>query len=57
MNQQPNDQQLIEQVLNQAVKGGLFANLESVAVIWRAWNTIKYKLEQQDAGTNDHNNS
>ena len=44
--QQPTDQQLIEQVLNQAVKAGLFANLDSVAAIWRAWGTIKYKLEQ-----------
>lgn len=48
MNQQPTDQQIIEQVLNQAVKSGIFSNLESVAVVWRAWGTIKYKLEQND---------
>lgn len=51
---QPTDQQVIEQVLNQAVKAGLFVNLDSAAVVWRAWGTIKYKLEQAD-GSNDVN--
>ena len=51
---QPTDQQVIEQVLNQAVKAGLFANLDSVAAVWRAWGTIKYKIEQAD-GSIDNN--
>ena len=55
MSQQPTDQQIIEQVLNQAVKAGIFNNLETVAVVWRAWNTIKYKLEQSDDQRNDNN--
>ena len=52
---QTNDLQIIEQVLNQAVKAGIFANLDSVAAVWRAWGTIKYKLEQAD-GSSDTNN-
>ena len=55
---QPNDQQIIEQVLNQAVKAGIFNNLESVAVVWRSWGTIKYKLEQTEENgkaPNDNN--
>ena len=52
---QSNDLQIIEQVLNQAVKAGIFANLDSVAAVWRAWGTIKYKLEQAD-GSSDNNN-
>ena len=43
---QPTDQQIIQQVIDQAVKAGIFSNLESAAVVWRAWGTIKYKLEQ-----------
>ena len=50
---QSNDLQIIEQVLNQAIKAGIFANLDSAAVVWRAWGTIKYKLEQAD-GSSDH---
>ena len=52
---QSNDLQIIEQVLNQAVKAGIFANLDSVAAVWRAWGTIKYKIEQYD-GSSDTNN-
>ena len=52
---QSNDLQIIEQVLNQAVKSGIFANLDSVAAVWRAWGTIKYKIEQAD-GSSDNNN-
>ena len=51
---QSNDLQIIEQVLNQAIKAGIFANLDSAAVVWRAWGTIKYKLEQAD-GSSDVN--
>lgn len=51
---QTNDIQIIEQVLNQAVKSGLIANLESAAAVWRAWGTLKYKLEQAD-GSSDNN--
>ena len=51
---QSNDIQIIEQVLNQAVKAGIFANLDSVAAVWRAWGTLKYKLEQAD-GSSDTN--
>jgi hypothetical protein len=43
---QPTDQQIIQQVIDQAVKAGIFQNIDSVAVVWRAWGTIKYKLEQ-----------
>jgi hypothetical protein len=43
---QTNDQQIIQQVIDQAVKAGIFQNIDSVAVVWRAWGTIKYKLEQ-----------
>lgn len=50
--QQSNDLQIIEQVLNQAVKSGVFANLESVAVVWRAWGTIKYQIEQANGSGN-----
>ena len=50
---QSNDLQIIEQVLNQAVKAGIFVNLESVAAVWRAWGTLKYKLEQIDGNNND----
>ena len=53
---QPNDQQIIEQVLNQAVKAGIFNNLESVAVVWRSWGTIKYKLEQAEENGKAPNN-
>lgn len=48
------DVELIQQCLDQAVKSGLIANLESAAAVWRAWGTIKYKLEQAD-GTDDVN--
>ena len=53
---QSNDLQIIEQVLNQAVKSGLMANLESAAAVWRAWGTIKYKLEQADGKESGYNN-
>jgi hypothetical protein len=43
---QANDQQIIQQVIDQAVKAGIFQNIDSAAVVWRAWGTIKYKLEQ-----------
>lgn len=42
------DVALIQRVLDEAVKGGLIANLESAAAVWRAWGTIKYKLEQAE---------
>ena len=45
---------LIQQVLDQAVKAGIFNNLESVAVVWRAWGTIKYQLEQNGKESSDH---
>ena len=54
---QSNDLQIIEQVLNQAIKAGIFANLDSAAVVWRAWGTIKYKLEQTDGSSDDNTNS
>ncbi len=41
-----NEVELIQQVLDQAVKSGLIANLESAAAVWQAWGTIKYKLER-----------
>ena len=47
------DIELIQQVLDQAVKSGLIANLDSAAVVWRAWGTIKYKLEQADGSSDD----
>ena len=40
------DVDLIQQVLDQAVKSGLIGNLESAAAVWRAWGTIKYQIEQ-----------
>ena len=43
---------LIQQVLDQAVKAGLIANLESAAAVFQAWNGIKYKLER-DGHTGD----
>ena len=54
---QSNDLQIIEQVLNQAIKAGIFANLDSAAVVWRAWGTIKYKLEQADGDNSANTNS
>jgi hypothetical protein len=51
---QPNDQQIIEQVLNQAVKACIFNNLDSVAVVWRAWGTIKYQIEENGKKSSDH---
>jgi len=51
---QPTDKQIIEQVLNQAVKAGIFNNLDSVAVVWRAWGTIKYQLEENGKKSSDH---
>ena len=51
--QQPTDLQIIEQVLNQAVKAGIFANLDSAAAVWRAWGTIKYQIEQANGHTSD----
>ena len=53
---QQNDLEIIEQVLNQAVKAGIFANLDSAAVVWRAWGTIKYKIEQIDGKTDTNDN-
>ena len=53
---QQNDLEIIEQVLNQAVKAGIFANLDSAAVVWRAWGTIKYKIEQTDGKTDTNDN-
>lgn len=47
------DVELIQQCLDQAVKSGLIANLESAAAVWRAWGTIKYKLEQADGSSDD----
>ena len=46
------DIQLIQQVLDQAVKAGLIGNLESAAAVFQAWNGIKYKLER-DGHTDD----
>ena len=43
---------LIQQVLDQAVKSGLIANLDSAAAVFQAWNGIKYKLER-DGHTSD----
>jgi hypothetical protein len=54
---QLNDQQIIEQVLNQAVKAGIFNNLESVAVVWRAWGTIKYQLEEAEKDGKEPSNN
>ena len=50
--QQSNDLQIIEQVLNQAIKAGIFANLDSAAVVWRAWGTIKYQIEKANGNSN-----
>ena len=49
---QSNDLQIIEQVLNQAIKAGIFANLDSAALVWRAWGTIKYQIEQANGNSN-----
>jgi len=49
-----NDIEIIQQVLNQAVKAGIFNNLESVAVVWRSWGTIKYQLEENGKKSSDH---
>ena len=46
------DIQLIQQVLDQAIKAGLIGNLESAAAVFQAWNGIKYKLER-DGHTSD----
>lgn len=48
------DIQLIQQVLDQAIKAGLIGNLESAAAVYQAWNGIKYKLER-DGHTSDTN--
>lgn len=42
-----NEQQVIEQVLNQAVKEGVMPNLESAAIVFKAWLTIKQVLEEK----------
>jgi len=52
--QQSNDLQIIEQVLNQAIKAGIFANLDSAAVVWRAWGTIKYQIEQANGSSSNN---
>lgn len=44
--------ELIQQVIDQAVKAGLFANLQSAAAVYQAWEGIKYKLER-DGHTSD----
>jgi len=49
---QSNDLQIIEQVLNQAIKAGIFANLDSAALVWRAWGSIKYQIEQTNGNAN-----
>jgi hypothetical protein len=49
------DVALIQQVLDQAVKSGLIANLESAAAVWRAWGTIKYQFEQNGKESSDNN--
>ena len=46
------DIQLIQQVLDQAIKSGLIGNLDSAAAVYQAWNGIKYKLER-DGHTSD----
>ena len=51
--QQSNEIEIIEEVLNQAVKAGLFANLESVTTVWKCWGYIKYKIECQDGSVNN----
>lgn len=38
--------ELIQQVIDQAVKAGLFANIQSAATVYQAWEGIKYKLER-----------
>jgi len=48
------DVAIIQQVLDQAVKSGIIANLESAAAVWRAWGTIKYQLEQNGKEYSDH---
>lgn len=50
------DIEIIQQVLDQAVKSGLIGNLESAAAVWRAWGTIKYKVEQTDGKTDTNDN-
>lgn len=52
-----NEVELIQQVLDQAVKSGLIANLESAAAVWQAWGTIKYKVSEADADRNTTTNS
>lgn len=50
------DIELIQQVLDQAIKSGIIANLDSAAAVWRAWGTIKYKIEQTDGETPGNDN-
>jgi len=50
------DIQLIQQVLDQAVKAGLIGNLESAAAVFQAWNGIKYKLERDGHTDNSSSN-
>ena len=38
--------ELIQQVIDQATKAGLFANIQSAAAVYQAWEGIKYKLER-----------
>lgn len=49
------DVTLIQRVLDEAVKGGLIANLESAAAVWRAWGSIKYQLEENGKESSDNN--
>lgn len=57
MTNEQQDIALIQQVLDQAVKSGIIANLDSAAAVWRAWGTIKYKLEQADGSDDNAANS
>jgi hypothetical protein len=51
------DIELIQQVLDQAVKSGMIANLESAVAVWQAWGSIKYKVEQADGADSTNTNS
>jgi hypothetical protein len=49
--------QIIQQVIDNAVKAGIFQNLESAAVVWKAWGTVKYIVEQSETQKNGDANS
>ena len=46
--------QIIQQLIDQATKSGLFANMASALTVAQAWESIKQKLIANDGNNNKH---